>query len=536
MGIHKGENVVDFATRATGVVSPPVSPPGVTPTLKSRHGSTSSLIPTSLQRWHVLPAVQESFSRVFSGWSVTDDAAASPRPGDYVSVALILSGLSLAAVTSFYLFLAAIPYVGAGGVMKGTVGISTELTASGTLATLTSFASKIVGNPFFKLVTAAAFIFMAFWNLTDPIWWQSAFIKSSGDFKARFEKLRIDVSTYLKQAYNLVHISPTAATRAEARRLLSVTKPLINQLFNMLSGPEIDKEIRQKYPEFEDQVKAFVSQFNDLVTLAGGSGDELLKIEGMLIDVPVIIPKYPEEITVPNVDVYDGDTIYFPGHEDVKGAIRFAGMDAHEAGTDAGKAETAYLKSLIQGKTITLKIDPVNVSELYGRLLGVPFLDGVNVVHLMLAKFGKEIIGTKYKNKYVDYDQELRIAKGEEAVGGGGVPTPPAAFKLYIDSVPTNSKLYIDGIAAKHNTPSDEKELKDVMSLLTPGQHTFKATRAGMEGSVTVTLTAGDNGRISIPLATIGLPSTTTPATGTLESRVASLEKMLASIAAKLGV
>jgi hypothetical protein len=245
-------------------------------------------------------------------------------------------------------------------------------------------------------------------------------------------------------------------------------------------------------------------------------------------------PSFPEELEIRNVNVEDGDTIEYPGHPEVKNKVRFAGMDAHESGTAAGKEELEYLKTLIQGKTITLKIDPNNITDMYGRLLGVPFLGGVNVVHMMLAKFGKEILGTKYKNKYVNWDENTRIAKGEEAPGVPPGAEPPApvkqVFKISIDSTPSNAKLHIDGTYTHHLTPSNEKELADVMQLLAPGMHKIKAVKAGKSAEQDVNITEGDNGRIVLVLEVVGLAKSREE----LEKEIAKLQETLAKLQVEL--
>lgn len=85
--------------------------------------------------------------------------------------------------------------------------------------------------------------------------------------------------------------------------------------------------------------------------------------------------------------------------------------------------------------------------------------------------------------------------------------TPPIEkFKIYFTSTPSNAKLFIDDIYTHHWTPSDERELSDVLELLTVGTHRIKVTKAGMIGEKTITIFSGDNGVVHIDLETIGLP------------------------------
>jgi len=81
------------------------------------------------------------------------------------------------------------------------------------------------------------------------------------------------------------------------------------------------------------------------------------------------------------------------------------------------------------------------------------------------------------------------------------------AFKIYFTSTPANAKLYIDNVYTHHWTPSNEKELSDVLNLLTVGKHIIKVTKAGMMAEKEITVVDGDNGTINLDLETVGLPA-----------------------------
>jgi hypothetical protein len=300
---------------------------------------------------------------------------------------------------------------------------------------------------------------------------------------------------------------------------------------------------------------------------------------------------FPKEFTLTSVKVEDGDTLEFPKHPEVQSKIRFLGIDAHESGTEAGKKEMNYLKSLIEGKTVTIRVDewnePAKLIDSYGRLLGGVFINGEDVALKMLSKFGTGILTeTKNQKKYwwIDWDEYTKTAKAsvgtkgkvrvsskpssckiyidqeythhyapetfeleegtyvfgasktgyvadsevvilkagddievrfeleettlEEKAPEEGVPEKEAKpeFKIYVTSKPSNAKLYIDGEYTRHWTPADEKELKDVLELLSPGAHTLKVTKAGMEAEQQVQIVEGDNGTITLQLETVGLP------------------------------
>lgn len=79
-------------------------------------------------------------------------------------------------------------------------------------------------------------------------------------------------------------------------------------------------------------------------------------------------------------------------------------------------------------------------------------------------------------------------------------------FTIYIDSIPTQAKLFIDNVYTHHYTPSDEKELRDVMNLLSPGKHTFKATKSELITEKEFNIVAGKNEDIILKLEEPTLP------------------------------
>jgi len=79
-----------------------------------------------------------------------------------------------------------------------------------------------------------------------------------------------------------------------------------------------------------------------------------------------------------------------------------------------------------------------------------------------------------------------------------------STFKIFIDSIPTTAKLYIDNVYTKHKTPSDEKELRKLILQLIGGTHVIKCTKKVkkkyLEASKEVNITEGDNGKIILEL------------------------------------
>jgi endonuclease YncB( thermonuclease family) len=89
--------------------------------------------------------------------------------------------------------------------------------------------------------------------------------------------------------------------------------------------------------------------------------------------------------------------------------------------------------------------------------------------------------------------------------------TPPEKFTIEVNSTPSNAKLFIDDTYTGHRTPSNEKELKDVIGLFSVGTHTLKATKAGQEATQEVTLLSGANPKIHLILKVVGLPPLAPP-------------------------
>ncbi len=58
-----------------------------------------------------------------------------------------------------------------------------------------------------------------------------------------------------------------------------------------------------------------------------------------------------------------------------------------------------------------------------------------------------------------------------------------------------------------HYTPSDEKELSDVMALLSPGKHIFKVTKSDLIAETEVDIVAGKNEDIILELGQATLPT-----------------------------
>lgn len=551
-------------------IKTPVAVPVETPEQKAWREYFEN--PDIIKQIGLLPgSTIESFCRVFGGWSYINQEPAEANPLDWAAVFGVVGGLALASLGAV---LAALPVatslLGKAGMIKAQTTLTGEVIRVGVPTVAAKAAST---SPWIKALVV--------WNLlTDWVWIQSMLhdlgAEVTGDVSRRGTNLRYTLNEQLKELNNKISFAETEADWKDIKTRVDTIEPLIEEYKALLAGAGVEVHMPEVWLEVENMASNFAEFKRRAYEEAG------------------IIPKYPtfpEEIIIKNVQVEDGDTIIYPGHPEVQSAIRFVGIDTHELGTEAGKKEAEYLKNMIEGKTITIKVDPHPGKEeddgrqidYYGRLLGVPFINGTNIVEVMLRRFGTDILTkTTYqkKHKYVDWNLlkeaaetgfiekakvkvyskpayaelwidgndtgkiaietfELAIGQtytitakktgyhsqdksitvpadgievrfelsetvlGEEIPGVPGIPEEE--FKIYIDSTPSNAKLFIDGTYTRHLTPSHEKELKDVMDLLAPGEHVIKATKGGKEASAKVTITSGRNPDIMLTLGVAGL-------------------------------
>jgi len=126
---------------------------------------------------------------------------------------------------------------------------------------------------------------------------------------------------------------------------------------------------------------------------------------------------------------------------------------------------------------------------------------------------------------YDDYSEDVEIKKDEKfevykilnesgGLGGGGlggIVTPEEKILFSINSTPDNAKVFIDGIATNHNTPTDEVEQKDKIDLWTEGTHTIKVTKSGMEKEKDIVLVKGIRLTETIDLTSMIIPPPTPP-------------------------
>lgn len=176
-----------------------------------------------------------------------------------------------------------------------------------------------------------------------------------------------------------------------------------------------------------------------------------------------------EEIEGIVTQVEDGDTFYIGER-----IIRMAGTDAPEGGTPRGELAGKVLSDLIFGKNVKVKIDRHSPFDVYGRVLGVPYVGDQNMSLEMVARCMAKV-NTKFgKHHFVDGDQ-LRQAEDKCIMGW------PLVGEIEIVSDPPKSTVWVDGKDIGERTPAK--------ILLTIGIHqivVFKTGFSALHDTVTV--------------------------------------------------
>ena len=438
--------------------------------------------PDVINLFGILPdAVIDSFSRVFTGKSYLTGKDMPAEPGNYVAVSSLIAGAGLAAWEVIG------PLIS-----PGTAELAHYAEFEALAGNYAGAAQAAVGNPgvlaALKALTAKDILLGALLvSQLDVIAWGLGF--SPANIHQNIQK----------SASNARGYSITLETAIKAQNWDAAKTALANMETEYNS---MELQLNGAGTKF---FEALGASYADLRTTLEAGKAALQSYRTNYPQISGIKTTFPSEIEIGNVQVIDGDTISWPGHPEAANAVRFVGIDAHESGTAAGKNEKKYLEGLIQGKNVTVYVDPFKQTDIYGRLLGTPYLGEKNIVVEMLRMFGKPILtATKYhdKNKYVDWDELTREAT-KPTVSPVVVPgtEDTAAFRISVTSQPSNAKLYIDGNYTHHLTPSDETELKDVMALLTPGSHTIKAVRGSASAEITTNITSGINKDIFLTLS-----------------------------------
>lgn len=105
-------------------------------------------------------------------------------------------------------------------------------------------------------------------------------------------------------------------------------------------------------------------------------------------------------------EVFDGDTIKLSNDE----TVRLVGIDAPESTTEAGEKAKKYLIERLKDQRVVVKSDPDSLIDVYGRRLGVVYLNDVNI-NIEMLKNGHAIFYEFQPNALVLKKQWVAAAK-----------------------------------------------------------------------------------------------------------------------------
>ncbi|GAI11921.1 unnamed protein product, partial [marine sediment metagenome] len=165
----------------------------------------------------------------------------------------------------------------------------------------------------------------------------------------------------------------------------------------------------------------------------------------------------------------------------------------------------------LNDKKVILKLDLENIADTYGRILAVVEYQGQDI-GLRQIKEGLACYYFREPHDKVDdvlYEEATKTAKADGVgmwAGLEDIEKEEDKIKIRITSKPTNAKLFLDDVALRHNTPSDEEELSDVIHLFTLGKHILSAEKAGLSAMEDIEIVKGDNGTIHLDLETAPFP------------------------------
>jgi len=499
-------------------------------------------------------SVQESFSRVFSGYSIINAAAADPRLGDYVAVGATLAGLTLAAVGVAMALLpaaagaqatAASGLVNAGaadaGAMvaanAGKIPVSSAIlnaaekaiegavvkpvltksvmgwaTSPAGLKTMVGAAIGLIGtDTFIKFIgeESVQTAGMGVWTLISAKDWKGA--------KEALEKYRVFIGHLKAEVDAVGYLNPISygafknyyeAAEAQAA---SYEETINKNLGGPVAG--LPEQVRTNVRDIVDgdtisvSMSAYDAKTGSAVSLPEYGTTKHAQVRLVGINAPEKSPK--GEIICSDVEIYKVEAKY----------------------ADASRTRLLPLNE----KDVILKIDLARPTDVYGRLLALVEFKGENI-NLRQVKEGLACGYYPEPNKWVDqalYKSETLKAQANGVgmwAGTQAGPGAPVPFKISITSEPSNAKIYIDNVYTHHLTPSDETELKDVMGMLKPGPHTITVTKSvkGVtnQDSKTINIVSGDNGTLDFTLAPPALGAPAAPAEGEAPAAAAEVFKI----------
>ena len=122
--------------------------------------------------------------------------------------------------------------------------------------------------------------------------------------------------------------------------------------------------------------------------------------------------------------VSDGDTLWVADAARLRHKVRLLDIDAPESSQPSGAESTAYLKSLVGGRTVRVA---GGGRDMYGRVLGVVWLDGEDV-NLKMVREGMAWVYRHSANaQYAAAQEGARAAR--RGLWRAAAPTEPYEWR-----------------------------------------------------------------------------------------------------------
>ena len=121
--------------------------------------------------------------------------------------------------------------------------------------------------------------------------------------------------------------------------------------------------------------------------------------------------------------VIDGDTLDVAPAAGAKPTrVRLLGVDAPEMHTDAGAehwadAATRYASARSSGKLVTLKLEPTQTRDRYGRLLAYVYLSDAESLNLALVRDGQAYADRRFKHTMRFQFEQAETAARKKGTG-----------------------------------------------------------------------------------------------------------------------
>lgn len=212
------------------------------------------------------------------------------------------------------------------------------------------------------------------WNLlTDWVWIGNTLGFLPEDAQNDIQKRALSIKNLIDAPKSLVY-----GAQKQRRQISQQERELIRASAD--AGAEQISELKKVY----EQKFMLFGRADVVAEMRRATIALTLELE-VLRQMAGLIPRKPietEKIEGIVGAVFDGDTIQLSSGE----TVRMVGIDAPESTTAAGEKSKKWLKEKIENKKVRVESDPGALMDMYGRRLGVIYLDEKNINIEMLRE------------------------------------------------------------------------------------------------------------------------------------------------------